>query len=102
MDRAMIGKCGLYCEECDFREQSGCPGCGVAGGDMFWGKCAIAKCCDSKYLEHCGRCGNFPCRQLENFAYDPEHGDNGVRLVHLCEWNDHGIDAWILNRSEEC
>lgn len=101
MDRTMVGKCGLYCEECDFREQANCPGCEAADGKMFWGKCAISNCCNANGHEHCGRCKKFVCKELEDFSNDPEHGDNGKRIMQLHEWNEQGVDTWILNRSEE-
>ena len=33
-----------------------------------------------KKLEHCGECTDFPCTQLDEFAYDEKEGDCGVRL----------------------
>ena len=40
-----------------------------------------------KKLEHCGECKEFPCTQLEEFAYDEKEGDCGVRLDQCKIWS---------------
>lgn len=50
---------------------------------MFWGECKISKCCSEKELDHCGKCGEFVCKDLHAFAYDKEQGDNGLRIENL-------------------
>jgi len=76
-----ISYCGIDCEVCAI--QTGCPGCRKAAGKLFWGDCALARCCMEKQHEHCGQCREFPCDMLKEYAYDPEHGDNGARIRNL-------------------
>lgn len=83
-DSTVLAMCGLECGTCDWRESTGCPGCHEGRGKMFWGECALAACCLGKGLPHCGLCAEFPCGQLEAFAYDKEHGDpQGSRINNL-------------------
>lgn len=79
-------RCGLLCDECEYREQTGCAGCIPSMGNPFHGKCPVAICCQEKTLDHCGQCSAFPCSQLNDYAWDAEHGDNGARLETLKEW----------------
>jgi hypothetical protein len=42
----------------------------------FWGgECKVKSCCESKTLNHCGECSDFPCEMLSNMGkdqgYDP-------------------------------
>jgi hypothetical protein len=86
MDKTMIAMCGAYCGECEWKERSGCPGCLKSEGNMFWGDCAIAKCCIEKKHGHCGECEGVPCGRLRDAFKNPEHGDNGERLLNLRGW----------------
>lgn len=78
-----LARCGIDCEACTFRAQMNCPGCIATGGKPFWGECVLAKCCVTKGHEHCGQCQEFPCVILHEYAYDPEHGDQGERIRKL-------------------
>ena len=86
MDKEQIGMCGAYCPVCNWKEKTNCPGCQARKGDMFWDKCAVAKCCCEKSLSHCGLCSELPCNTLQEFFDHPEHGDKGERLVNLKAW----------------
>lgn len=80
----LLARCGIDCEACSFRGgQTQCPGCGAAEGKLFWGECALAKCCIGKGHDHCGQCEAFPCETLKEYSYDKEHGDNGERIRNL-------------------
>jgi len=78
-----LAYCGLDCQTCSFRTTRKCPGCQAAAGKMFWGECTLAKCCIGKGFEHCGKCEQFPCEQLEAFSFAKEQGDNGRRIENL-------------------
>ena len=84
-------RCGLLCSRCEFRESMGCAGC-VNIKAPFHGECRVKTCCESRQLAHCGLCGSFPCRTLEGFAYDIQHGDNGARLEQCARWRKE--DLW--------
>ena len=86
MDMSQVSMCGDYCAECVWKEKTGCSGCQVAKGDMFYGTCQVAKCCSEKGLLHCGLCPNVPCGVLQQAFDHPEHGDRGERLTNLRAW----------------
>lgn len=83
MNKPVIARCGLLCDECKYREQFNCPGCEQAQGKMFWGECRVAKCCMEKEHANCGECAEFDCDLLREFSYDKEQGDNGRRITNL-------------------
>ncbi len=81
-------RCGLLCQQCHYSEQVGCLGC-VAISKPFWGEnCPIKSCCEDKKQEHCGQCRQFPCALLQQFAYDPQQGDNGARIKQCQYWRE--------------
>jgi hypothetical protein len=79
-------RCGILCIECGYREEMNCGECinieKPFGGDL----CPVKDCCESKKLEHCGKCEDFPCDLLKQFAYDKEQGDNGKRIEQCKKW----------------
>lgn len=77
-------RCGLVCSKCDFAKTTGCPGC-VNMDKPFWGECSIKKCCEDKKLENCGMCNDFPCKILNDFAYDTEHGTGDGERINQCK-----------------
>ena len=75
--------CGLECKGCEFVESCGCGGCVATKGFPFHAEnepCPVAKCAMDHGVIFCGDCGEFPCKLLESFSYDKEHGDNGARI----------------------
>lgn len=82
----MIGMCGTYCEVCEWKEKTSCPGCQACQGKPFWGECSIAKCSINNGYNHCGHCSNLPCVKLQDAFNNEEHGDNGERLINLKNW----------------
>jgi len=90
----VMGRCGIDCEKCQYREPRNCPGCHATDGTLYWGECDVAKCCIGRDLEHCGQCQEFPCKTLNDYACDPTHGDQGRRIANLREWNEKGYEAW--------
>ena len=82
----VVSRCGCMCSTCDFVKQCGCKGCLKSNGHPFHGDCPVALCCIKKGHAHCGECESFPCKQLNDYAFDPEHGDNGERLETIRSW----------------
>lgn len=79
-------RCGLLCSKCEYREQMNCKGCSNIE-KPFWGEaCPLKQCCEQKELEHCGTCTEFPCKLLEQFAYDENQGDDGARIRQCEKW----------------
>ena len=77
--------CGLRCNACDWREPCHCNGCVSTKGYAFHCKnepCPVAACVINKGIEFCGMCDEFPCKVLQDYSCDKEHGDNppGARI----------------------
>lgn len=80
-------RCGILCSGCKYAESTGCKGC-VKIEKPFWGEsCPVKGCCEEKGCAHCGRCPSFPCELLNQFAYDPAQGDDGLRIEQCRKWN---------------
>ena len=79
-------RCGLRCQECEYRESMNCAGC-LQIEKPFWGEsCPIKACCEGRARMHCGECREFPCALLLDFSYDKEQGDGGKRLWQCRCW----------------
>lgn len=78
-----ISRCGIHCDDCEYKEEMSCPTCHEAGGKVFWGDCKLALCSIERNLIHCGECKEFVCDNLHGFSYAEENGDNGLRIKNL-------------------
>jgi hypothetical protein len=94
MEKELMGMCGTYCAECEWKEPTNCPGCQKSQSQMFWGQCGVAKCAIEKKHHHCGHCSALPCQPLQEAFDNPEHGDNGERLTNLKSWAS-GNDTYL-------
>lgn len=98
MDKQMIGMCGAYCGDCEWKERTGCPGCQASQSRVFWGQCQIAKCAIENKHNHCGTCSKLPCEKLVDAFNNPEHGDSGERLANLKGWAN-GEETYLSLRT---
>lgn len=85
-EKCMESRCGILCGKCEWQKNGKCKGC-VNIDNPFWGACPVKSCCEGRGLEHCGECSEFPCTRLEEFAYDENQGDCGVRLDQCKIWS---------------
>ncbi len=74
--------CGIDCDACKFKRDGACKGCRAIEGKVFWGECDLYTCASGKNLLHCGKCKDFPCAMLKEWASseNPERIDNLKRL----------------------
>ena len=97
------GNCGLYCPGCKFYGQP-CGGCGSTAGGAFWcqgeAKCDVYACTESRGVEHCGLCGDFPCDTLLAYSYHSQEGDR-ERLGHCVVRAKLGTAAWLEKEAEQ-
>lgn len=100
LDTQMIGRCGAYCGDCEWKERMHCAGCQACNAKVFWGECAIAKCSIEKGYLHCGYCEELPCQKLQDAFDNPEHGDSGERLANLRSWAKGGQTYLRLTRRD--
>lgn len=78
-------RCGIECSKCEYKEKMNCKGC-VNIDKAFWGECQVKACCESKKLENCGMCNEFPCDLLKAYAFDEEQGNNGLSIEQCKIW----------------
>ena len=79
-------RCGIICSECEFKSRIGCAGC-INIEHPFWGEiCPVKSCVETKELNHCGECEDFPCKLAKSYAYDEKQGDQGKRLEQWRCW----------------
>ena len=71
--------CGIDCDACSFVAERGCKGCRAVQGKVFWGECELYQCNAEKQQEHCGKCAQFPCAKLQEWA----SGENPERIDNL-------------------
>ena len=85
--RVIESRCGILCSGCGYRASMGCGGC-MAIKRPFWGEiCPLKTCCEARGLENCGRCGEFPCEVLVQFAFDERQCDGGRRIEQCRAWS---------------
>ena len=78
-----LSSCGIDCAVCKFQTEQNCPGCRVHQGNPFWGKCDLYACATGKRLPHCGKCADFPCGMLHEWA----SSENPERIQNLVDYN---------------
>jgi hypothetical protein len=89
-------RCGIICDTEICKKAFGvdCAGC-ININQPFWGECDIKTCCESKKLDHCGLCSEFPCETLVEYANDKEHGDGGERIVQCRQWAENPMSSVV-------
>jgi len=78
-----------------------CAGC-TNIDKPFWGdSCPVKSCCEGRKHEHCGQCPEFPCALLNEFAYDKEQGDDGLRTKTCRLWHVKQFMADVIKQNAE-
>jgi hypothetical protein len=90
-----LSSCGIDCDACKFKVDAGCTGCHAIKGKPFWAGesiCDLYACADGKNLHDCGKCGDFPCGMLKEWANgtDDTTGlpEDGQRIKNLQARNE--------------
>ena len=109
MGADLAASCGLFCGNCEHLKTK-CNGCTNQKGKPFWTTlmnidcCPLYNCCvNTKQLEHCGLCAQFPCVTF-NELRDPSLNDQEAQKALLERQNDLrkrkeiGTKQWLKNR----
>lgn len=80
-------RCGLLCNECEYRESMNCSGCTNIEKPFWGGSCPVKSCCEGRGHSFCGECSDFPCDLLHSFSYAEEQGDDGRRIEQCRVWH---------------
>ena len=84
-------RCGVCCDSCERKQDVNCRGC-INMETPFWGGvCGVKSCCESKGLNHCGECDEFPCEMLSTMGV--EEGFNPAPRLEQCR-------KWAHERKE--
>jgi len=123
INRELLAPCGLYCGICAIRlawvsddpalkqkvaklygveeEQIVCDGCMSPRRFVFCQACAIRDCAQSKGLDGCAACAEFPCSRIEKFPVPA-----GLAFIRqeVPRWRELGAEAWVadLERRHAC
>ncbi len=105
--------CGLYCGACAVlvANESGeiekkakewgekpadlrCFGCKSNTNSVYCRECELKQCAESKKVEFCFKCDEFPCERLVVFKNDknPHHSIVLKNLEHICK---NGVTNWL-------
>ncbi|MBR5870766.1 MAG: DUF3795 domain-containing protein [Clostridia bacterium] len=76
---ARYSVCGIDCDACEVGRSNGCAGCRENKGNIFWGACDLYACNAKKNQAHCGKCAEFPCAMLREWA----SSENTERIDNL-------------------
>lgn len=95
--RRFAAVCGRYCAVCDAQQEGSCHGCAYQLGYTRRGECPIFACCvETRGLEHCGLCLDFPCQVFANHAAPLEM----ARLIRaLFRRAEIGTVAWLAEQA---
>lgn len=75
-------RCGICCNSCERKEQVNCKGCLNMEKPFWGGECGVKICCESRSLNHCGKCPDFSCDMLCNMGKD--QGYDPLPKLEMC------------------
>jgi predicted RNA-binding Zn-ribbon protein involved in translation (DUF1610 family) len=108
--------CGLYCGACDVLQANSagtyealarawgmesdglrCHGCKSEVNAVYCLDCDIKACAESKGIEFCFECVDYPCQRLVSFRND-QHAHHSIVLQNLGEIRKLGTEAWLAGQ----
>jgi len=123
--KELLAPCGLYCGVCaiyiadrdnnqKFKERLvnvykplsktvddiKCKGCLSDKKEDLFGYCqlcTIRDCIQTKKINGCYECNDFPCKHIENF---PVPGGKKVILKAIYSWKEIGTEKWVKEEEE--
>ncbi|WP_230869469.1 DUF3795 domain-containing protein [Iocasia frigidifontis] len=110
--------CGLYCGSCEIflvnqrdlveetakkwktnSEDLYCNGCKKDTNSVFCKDCQIKLCSESKELDYCFQCEDFPCADLIKFKND-ENPHHSIVLHNLNNIKKIGTKKWLKEQEK--
>ncbi len=124
--RNLTAPCGLDCFNCPMYKASSdeetrkslaasmnkplelaqCKGCRNENGTIrFMGMkepCNVYRCCiQSKGLEFCSDCSEFPCDYLHPYADKASRVPHNTKVFNLCLIKKMGLEKWAKEKAEQ-
>ena len=119
MLRALQGRCGLFCGDCEIYiaystnnlpskkriareygesmgisispEQVKCLGCKGTSSSVWRTRCQLRVCAEEKGVEFCYQCRDYPCDNLQAFYETHPQARENLRTISKV-----GPDVWLL------
>ena len=93
-----ISCCGTVCSDCEYYPAE-CRGCGEIKGKVFWLEYTGESCCDiyecciiQRKYEHCGQCGELPCRRYDREdptkTKEENEANHAMQIKNLKEYKE--------------
>ncbi|HEX2954978.1 MAG TPA: DUF3795 domain-containing protein [Bacillota bacterium] len=120
-ENILAAPCGIACGECPAykakdnpaimeamvakgipREKLPCPGCRAGQGDcpVIEGDCATYQCVESRGVEFCFECKEFPCTKLCPASDRANILPHNTKVFNLCYIKEQGLERWLEKASE--
>ena len=64
-------------------------------------RCAAYECSQSKDLEFCSDCDEFPCDKLHPYADKAGDLPHNIKVFNLCLINKMGLEKWAESKASE-
>jgi hypothetical protein len=85
-------------------EEAVCGGCREENGTIAFLKmtepCNVYKCIQSKGMEFCHTCMDFPCDHLHPYADGATEVPHNTKVFNLCLIKKMGLEAWAKEKSK--
>ncbi len=89
-------------------EKVTCDGCRNIKGNCqvlknygFSGDCKIYNCVETKTVEFCIECVDFPCDLLHPLAHGADRFPHNLKVYNLCMIKKMGLENWARNQSKK-
>jgi len=93
----VLSYCGVYCGSCrNYKKNMNCQGC--RSETKLVDDCPTRACAIKRELLHCGECGEFPCKTLNDFYNDgnPMHLAAYHNMLDIIKY---GADEWLKKQA---
>lgn len=84
-------------------DKAQCSGCRNIKGDVSFlgfGKCKIYDCSESKNIEFCFECEDFPCDYLHPLADKADKFPHNLKVFNLCLIKKLGVENWAKTKAK--
>lgn len=93
-----VGCCGINCSLCPKYYTDGKTKCNGCCGKDFWNRlriCSFIPCCDTKKIEFCIECEEFPCAKIDNFTKRDSFVSHKNTISNLELIGEIGLESYL-------
>ena len=85
-------------------EKAVCGGCRNENGTITFlnmtEPCSVYKCSESRRINFCYNCSEFPCDHLHPYADKASQFPHNTKVFNLCLIKKMGLDAWAKEKAK--